>query len=89
MIEYLACGIRVAAFDTGALAELIGHDGGVTVPYGGDPWQLHAPDIQSLTGGVIQILDNLDSYQESARKRAESAFNLDHMIDKYLELLLG
>jgi glycosyltransferase involved in cell wall biosynthesis len=89
VIESLACGIPVAAFDTGALAELVGHDGGVTVPYGGDPWQLHTPDIQSLTEGVMQILDHLDSYREAARRRAETAFNLDHMVDKYLELLLG
>jgi len=89
VIESLACGIPVAAFDTGALTELVGHGGGVTVPYGGDPWQLHVPDIQSLTESVIQILDNLESYRESARKRAETAFNLDQMVDKYLELLLG
>jgi glycosyltransferase involved in cell wall biosynthesis len=89
VIESLACGTPVTAFDTGALAELVGHDGGVTVPYGGDPWQLESPDIKSLTAGAVKILNNLDRFRESARARAESDFNLDLMVDRYLELLLG
>jgi glycosyltransferase involved in cell wall biosynthesis len=89
VIESLACGTPVAAFDTGALAELVGNEGGVIVPFGGDPWQLDAPDIQALSKGVMEILGNLDRYRKSSRKRAEEAFNQDLMVDRYLKLLLG
>lgn len=89
VIESLACGTPVLAFDTGALAELIGSEGGVTVPYGGDPWQLEEPDIQALSKGAIEILSRIGNYRTSSRKRAEEAFNLDTMVDNYLELLLG
>jgi glycosyltransferase involved in cell wall biosynthesis len=89
VIEALASGTPVTAFDTGALPELMGDGGGITVPYGGDPWRLDSPDIPALTLSALEILNNLDHYQETARKRAESAFNLDQMVDQYLELLLG
>jgi len=89
VIEALACGTPVISFDTGALPELLGDMGGIAVPYGGDPWQLDSPDIPTLTLSALEILNNLDQYQETARKRAESAFNLDQMVDKYLGLLLG
>lgn len=89
VIESLACGLPVVAYDTGALTELIGPEGGVTVPYGGDPWQLEPPDLQALSHGAITILNNLDTYRSSARIRAEEAFDLDTMIDAYLELLFG
>jgi glycosyltransferase involved in cell wall biosynthesis len=89
VIEALACGTPVITFDTGALPELLGDGGGITVPYGGDPWRLDSPDIPTLTLSALEILNNLDHYQETARKRAESAFNLDRMVDQYLGLLLG
>ncbi len=39
VIEALACGLPVLAYDTGALSELVTTDCGRIVPYGGDPWQ--------------------------------------------------
>lgn len=89
VIESIACGTPVGAFDTGALAELLDKSGGITVPYGGDPWQLEPPDIPALVSAFQEILENLTHYQDSARQRAESAFGLDLMVDRYLDLLLG
>jgi glycosyltransferase involved in cell wall biosynthesis len=89
VIEAIACGTPVAAFDTGALAELLGDGGGITVPYGGNPWQLDPPDIHSLVSSALDLLHNLDHYRESARQRALSGFDLEPMVDRYLELLLG
>jgi glycosyltransferase involved in cell wall biosynthesis len=89
VIEAMACGTPVAAFDTGALIELLGEGGGISVPYGGDPWKLDSPDIYSLVKGVLVLLADIDHYRETARRRAESAFNLDRMVDGYLDLLIG
>ncbi len=89
VLEALACGTPVISFDTGALPELLGDAGGIAVPYGGDPWQLEPPDIQSLAASASEILSNLTHYQQSARRRAEEAFNQDRMVDRYVELLLS
>lgn len=89
VIESLASGTPVVAFDTGALPELLDNQGGVVVPYGGDPWKIDPPDITSLAENAYNILNNLNDYRKSARKRAESAFDLDSMIDQYVQLLLG
>lgn len=89
VIESLASGTPVIAFDTGALEEILGDMGGIAVPYGGDSWRLEKPDIPALAESAWKILENLDTYRKSARQRAESVFSLDLMVEKYLDLLLG
>jgi len=87
VIEALACGLPVAGFDTGALAEIVGRGAGEVVPYGGDPWKLEQPDTDRLAGSVFRILMEQESYRIAARRRAEEAFGLDCMVDGYLEAL--
>jgi glycosyltransferase involved in cell wall biosynthesis len=89
VIEALACGLPVLAFDTGALKELVPASAGRIVPYGGDPWKLDPPDINALTQGALEILGDQASLRAGARKHAEQAFGLDHMVDAYLEALSG
>ena len=88
VIEALACGLPVAAFDTGAIRELIPDDAGSVVPYGSDPWKLEAPDINSLADKAAnRLLDN-EPYRKSARLFAKQHFNLDEMVRNYLDALL-
>jgi glycosyltransferase involved in cell wall biosynthesis len=89
VIEALACGLPVLAFDTGALAELVTPDAGSVVPYGGDHWKLDPPDIPALAHAALPILDHNAPYRKAARQRAEEAFDLGHMTRAYLEVLLG
>ena len=89
VIESLASGTPVIGFDTGALSELLDDNGGVVVPYGGSPWKVDPPDIPLLAENANIILNNLDFYRESARRRAKSAFDLEKMVDLYVQLLLG
>jgi glycosyltransferase involved in cell wall biosynthesis len=84
----MASGTPVIAFNTGALPELIEKSGGIVVPYGGDHWQIDKPDIPSLAEGAISLLNNLEGYRKSARERAESRFDLENMVDQYVEFLL-
>lgn len=88
-IEALACGLPVAAFDTGALPELVTGDAGRIVPYGGDPWNLDPPDIPALTRAALEILIDQPGFRQAARRRAEQAFGLDTMVEGYLTCLLG
>jgi len=87
VIEALACGLPVVAFDTGALPELVSADAGLLVDYGGDPWKLEAPDIDGLARAAQEILEDQSRFRAAARKRAEQAFGLQRMIDGYLAVI--
>jgi glycosyltransferase involved in cell wall biosynthesis len=89
VIEALACGLPVVAFATGALPELVTGDSGRVVPYGGDPWKLDRPDIPALVLAAEEIIQNQRRFCKAARRRAEEAFGLDRMVDRYLDVLLG
>lgn len=89
VIEAMACGTPVVAFDTGALPELVMGEAGMTVPYGGDPWRLETPNFSAIAQAAYSILENLDRYRSGARARAEAVFGLEKMVSGYLEPLLG
>jgi glycosyltransferase involved in cell wall biosynthesis len=89
VIEALACGLPVVGFDTGSLSELIHGDAGRLVPYGANPWKLQAPDFPSLAESALEILQEQDRFRKSARQHAESAFDVENMVDQYLNVLLG
>ncbi len=88
VIEALACGLPVIGFDSGSLKELVTEDAGCIVPYGGNPWKLETPDISALAFAAEQVLTKQDQFRAAARKRAESAFGLDQMVESYLKVLL-
>ncbi len=89
VIEALACGLPVLAFDTGALAEIVKQGAGEVVPYGADHWQLEAPAIPPLAEACIKILENNPKYRNQARIWAEETFGLETMVDAYMEVLGG
>jgi len=63
-------------------------DAGKIVPYGENPWQLSAPNIPLLVNAALEILESNEKFRAGARKRAEEAFSLDHMVNAYVEVLL-
>ena len=87
VIEALACGLPVVAFDTGAIGEIVDRESGAVVPYGGDAWKLQPPDLDALTIAAGAVLDGGEIFRRGARRRAEAAFGLDRMIDAYLAVL--
>ena len=89
VIEALACGLPVVAFDTGAIPELVTGDSGRVAPYGADPWKLEPPDIGSLARLALDILQDQERFRGGARARAEAGLDLDSMVQGYLEVLLG
>lgn len=84
VIEAIACGLPVTAFATGALPELVQNDAGELAAYGGDPWQLDAPDIEGLASAAAQVIENQERYRNGARHQAEEHFGLDQMVDGYM-----
>ena len=89
VVEALACGLPVVSFDTGALNELVLDDSGRVVPYGGNPWNIDPPDVESLADAAMDILQDQPRFRKSAREQAEKNFGLERMTEKYLEILLG
>jgi glycosyltransferase involved in cell wall biosynthesis len=89
VVEALACGLPVLSFDTGALNELVPGDSGRVIPYGGNPWNIDPPDVESLADAGAEILRNQQQFRKSARKQAEENLGLDQMANNYLEVLLG
>jgi glycosyltransferase involved in cell wall biosynthesis len=87
VIEAMACGLPIVAFDTGALSELVRDGAGLLVPYGGDPWQLDPPNIEALATAAAEVLSAQESYRQAARTRAEAAFGLSDMVEGYLEAI--
>lgn len=88
VIEALACGCPVVAYHTGALSELVQDGAGEVVPYGSDYWHLEEPTIEPLAAACIKILENNSEYRIQARKIAEMNFDLDTMVESYLEALV-
>lgn len=89
VIEALACGLPVVAYDTGSLSELIPASAGFVAPYGANPWNLETPVVEPLARGLAEVLDRQQKFREGARAHAESAFGLEAMTEKYLDALLG
>lgn len=87
VIEALACGLPVVGFDTGALGEIVANGAGRVVPYGSDPWNLEKPDFKNLAQAALEILFNLDPYQQNARAQAVEGFGLNRMVEGYLEAM--
>jgi glycosyltransferase involved in cell wall biosynthesis len=89
VIEALACGLPVVAFATGSLPELVQGNAGRVVPWGSNYWKLEPPDLPALAEAAAGVLADLGRFQAGARERAEQAFGLEEMVDRYVEALLG
>ena len=88
VIEALACGLPVVAFDTGAVKELVPGEAGRVVPYGSNSWNIETPDIHALAQAAHDILKDQPRFSHAARAHALSALGLDQMVDSYLIALL-
>jgi glycosyltransferase involved in cell wall biosynthesis len=87
VIEALACGLPVAAYATGALPEMVSGNAGCVVSYGGDVWKLDKPVVAPLAAAVAEIAREQEKFRPGARARAETQFNIETVVEKYLKVL--
>lgn len=88
VIEALACGLPIVAFDSGAIRELVDHTCGVILPYHTDVWKLQLADGSQLSFMGNKMLEDLAGFRQHARCRAEQMFDLDEMVRAYLDVIL-
>ena len=87
VIEALASGAPVVAFDTGSLKELVTSDAGEVINYGSDPWNVGYPDVKSLCASILKVEARYVQYSTAARKLAEERFSLEYMTQVYLQAM--
>ncbi|MBW3619133.1 MAG: glycosyltransferase family 4 protein [Actinobacteria bacterium] len=75
--EALSCGTPVAAFDRGAMSELLDEECGRLAP---------PDDIEALATAAVEALE-LD--RRACRRHVEAHFTLDRMVDRYETLYLA
>ena len=86
VIEAMSCGLPVVGFDTGALLELVPRECGRVVDYGGDPWALDFPDVESLHSAILEIVSNYSWFSRNARQHAEQQFDVEKVTARYIEV---
>ena len=87
VIEAMACGLPIIGYQTGAISELVGEEGGKVVPYGARDTELEPAVVEPLVRGALEILDHWNKFSKSARMRAEAHFDADVMIERYMETM--
>jgi glycosyltransferase involved in cell wall biosynthesis len=87
VIEAMASGTPVVAFDTGSLKELVPPEAGIIVSYGSDPWQLEFPDVVELVKAINQVREDYSHFSAYARRVAEERYSIEEMTRKYLEVI--
>ena len=87
VIEALGSGAPVVGFDTGALKELVGQEGGIIVPFGQDTWDISKPNTDALVIAIRNIYESYESYSHSARALAERQYSINAIVGRYVALM--
>jgi glycosyltransferase involved in cell wall biosynthesis len=83
----MASGTPVIGYDTGAIRELVGDQGGCVVPYGADDDRLQPAEPKPLVEATHKVLAQLTEFRRSARQRAEEEFDVRKMVALYIQAL--
>ena len=87
LIEAMACGTPTVGYDTGSIAELVGEQAGIVVPYGANDQKLQPADANSCAIAAGKVIHNNLEYRTRARQRAEEHFDAKVMVQKYIQVL--
>lgn len=87
VVEALGSGAPVVGYDTGALKELVGEEGGIIVPFGQDAWDISKPSTKELVEAIKKIYANYDEYSKRARALAEEKYSVKLVVKRYIDVL--
>jgi glycosyltransferase involved in cell wall biosynthesis len=86
VLEAMASGLAVVYSASGGVPELVGAEAGVGVPAPLDWDNEHPPDPAVLAESVVQVVARLNDYQEAARDRAVTHFDVRPWIERHRTL---
>ena len=89
VIEAMACGLPVVAYDTGSMKELLTDRSGRLADYGGDVWQLQPPNLDNLVAAARKVLEARAELSRGARDEALFRFNIEQVARSYLDFILN
>jgi glycosyltransferase involved in cell wall biosynthesis len=84
VLEALACGTPVLGYRVGVLSELIGEKAGLCIDYGD-----RRENVDSMIKAVLKLSEERETFSISARSLAERKYDLEQMVDLYMEVLRG
>lgn len=84
VIEALACGVPVVAPRFGGTSEVAGEAG---VIFDSEPWVYDEAFVAALTAAAATALNSAGDLAPLARRRAEAGFDIERMVDRYLQSL--
>ena len=87
VLEAMASGLPVVCFDSGAHRELVRDAGSCLALCCDDEFDANIElDSAALAGVALEVLEHHEHFSSAACKRAEAEFNLDKMIDSYVNI---
>lgn len=87
IIEAMACGLVVTAFDRGGVRELVPSMPGTLTQHSSKEWWREKPfDLEKFCENIELILSDLNYYKSMAREEAEKRFSLEAMVNEYLKV---
>jgi glycosyltransferase involved in cell wall biosynthesis len=85
-IESMSCGVPVIGSLSGGMSELVSDEGGLLLDVP-DVWdEMCYPAPEEMVGAVINIMDDLQSWRQKARKRAVSYFYKEHWLEQHRQI---
>ena len=79
----MSCGLPILYSGSGGIPELVDKNSGIglQVPLN---WQnIQIPNLQAISEGMIQIIENKNAMSEAARKRAVEKFDIEYWINRH------
>ena len=85
-IESMSCGVPVIGSLSGGMPELVSNEGGVLLEVP-DVWdKMCYPAPEEMVEAVINIMGDLESWRQKARRRAVSHFSKGHWIEQHRQI---
>lgn len=88
VIEAMACGLPICGVNDGAMSELTEQGkNSLLIPTRGDAfWKMRILDTEKFADNLAKIIKNKETYSKNSRETAVKRFDLDIMIDKYIQI---